>query len=140
MYKVNAIGVGILIAIMVTFNGVLSQYMGDSLSVLIVNMVGLLSIALVLIFTRSKLEFKKDIPRYLLCAGAIGVILVFFNNACFNELGVSLTLSLGLLGQSLASVVIDHFGFLGMEKQEFKKQKVVGFVLMIVGLGIMVLY
>ncbi|MCF6460422.1 MULTISPECIES: DMT family transporter [unclassified Clostridium] len=140
MYKVNAVFIGLLIAIMVTVNGVLSGYVGDYLGVLIIHIVGFISISLILIFRKKKFDLKKDIPIYLFSGGAVGVFLVSFNNICFKNLGVSLTLSLGLFGQSIASVIIDHFGLLGMEVNKFNSKKIIGFILILVGLIIMLIY
>lgn len=66
--------------------------------------------------------------------------MVLFNNLCFNKLGASLTLSLGLLGQSVAAVIIDHFGLFGMEKHKFQSGKITGFVLIFLGIAVMMVY
>ncbi|MNI28988.1 hypothetical protein D3C73_827930 [compost metagenome] len=58
----------------------------------------------------------------------------------FNYLGASLTLSLGLLGQSVASILIDHYGFLGAEVVKFNKQKLIGLIAISLGIFIMSVY
>lgn len=139
MYKLSASFIGVLIALMVTFNGILAKQIGDYLSILIINLVGLIAISLILIIKNKKINLKKDIPIYFFSGGAIGVIMVFFNNISFNNLGVSLTLSLGLFGQSIAAVIIDHFGLLGMAKHRFNKKKTTGFILIFIGIFIMII-
>lgn len=101
MYKFYAILIGVLITIMVTFNGILESHIGNYLAVLIIHIVGLTSISLILIMKREKPVFKKGIPYYLYSGGAIGILLVLVNNICFSNLGASLTLSLGVFGQLL---------------------------------------
>ncbi|MCY6483063.1 DMT family transporter [Clostridium aestuarii] len=140
MYKLSAVFIGLLIAIMVTFNGILAKNIGDYLSVLIVHIVGLTMISFILVIRKKKIKFKENIPIYLFSAGAIGVFLVFFNNVCFKYLGVSLTLSLGLFGQSVASGIIDHFGLLGMNVNKFQREKLIGFTLILIGIIIMLIY
>lgn len=140
MYKLSAVFIGLLIAVMVTFNGTLASYAGDYLAVLIVQVIALITVSLILIIKRKKISLKGDIPFYLFLGGAIGVVLTLFNNICFKHLGVSLTLSLGLLGQSVAAVIIDHFGLLSMEKYEFKKEKLIGFALAFAGIATMIIY
>lgn len=140
MYKGSAIFIGALIAIMVTFNGVLAGYLGNYQSILVVNIVGLIAVSLILIIKRKKIRLNLHIPIYLYTAGAIGVFLVFFNNLNFNYLGVSLTLSIGLLGQSITSGVIDHYGLFGMESHKFHKEKLFGFLLISIGIAIMIFF
>ncbi|WP_125153590.1 DMT family transporter [Clostridium rectalis] len=140
MYKLSAGIIGILIAIMVAINGVLSKGVGDYKSVLIIHIVGLISISLILILKREKIKIKENIPLYLFSGGAIGVFTVLFNNLAFNHIGASLTLSLGLFGQLIASVIIDHFGLFNREVIRFEKKKIVGFLLVFVGLVVMVVY
>lgn len=140
MYKGSAIFIGALIAIMVTFNGVLAGYLGNYQSILVVNIVGLIAVSLILIIKRKGIKLSQSIPIYLYTAGAIGVFLVFFNNLNFNYLGVSLTLSIGLLGQSITSGVIDHYGLFGMEVHKFHKEKLFGFLLISIGIAIMIFF
>lgn len=141
MYKISSVIIGILIAIMVTFNGELAKQVGDLSAVLIINLVGMLAVSFILLIKKQKMKFKKgDIPMYLFFAGGIGVILTFFNNICFKNLGVSLTLALGLVGQVIASGVVDHFGFLGMKVHKFHKKKILGFLMVFVGMIIMVVW
>lgn len=140
MYKLSAVFIGLLIAVMVTFNGTLAAYVGDYLSVLIVQIVGLIAVGIILIGRKKKISLKSGVPTYLLFAGGIGVVLTFFNNICFKHLGVSLTLALGLFGQSLAAVIIDHFGFFGLDVHKFQKEKIIGFMIVLAGIVIMVIY
>ena len=132
--------IGILITLMTTFNGILSENIGNYTSTVIVHLVGLLSTIFVMLFSKRKIIFNKNIPLYLYSAGAIGVLTVLFNNISFNAVGISLTLSLGLLGQSLTSMIIDHYGLLGMKINKFNKNKILGFALMTIGIIIMTIY
>ncbi|SKC85218.1 DMT family transporter [Maledivibacter halophilus] len=140
MYKLFAVFSGVLIALMVTCNGSLSRNIGDELSLIVIHLLGLITIVGILIIRKKDVPKLKNIPIYLFSAGALGVFMVFSNNICFNYLGVSLTLALGLLGQSIASCIIDHFGLFGMEVSKFKKEKLFGFILIFIGIISMVIY
>lgn len=131
---------GALIAVMIMFNGTLSNAFGNYTSSIIIHTVGLISIIPVLLISNSKFKLHKKIPFYLYSAGAIGVFIVVFNNLCFPTLGVSLTLALGLLGQSLTSIIIDHFGLLGMKVVKFRKKKYIGLLFIIIGILIMTIF
>jgi bacterial/archaeal transporter family-2 protein len=140
MYNFLAALSGALIAIMITFNGALSNAVGNYTSSIIIHVVGLISIILVLIISKSKIILRKKIPIYLYSAGAIGVFTVLFNNLSFSALGVSITLALGLLGQSLSSIIVDHFGILGMKVIKFEKKKIIGLLLIALGILIMTIF
>jgi len=140
MYKTSAVFIGVLIAIMVTFNGVLSKYTDQYVSILIIHGVGLIAVIAILIYKKKKLRISKNIPLYLFSAGLIGVFMVFLNNLCFNLLGASLTLSLGIFGQLVLACFIDHFGLFGLNIYKFKKKKIIGFFIILSGLIIMIVY
>lgn len=140
MYKISAVIIGIIIALMVSFNGILAQGIGNYESVFIIHLVGLVSVIILLVLRKEKIRFKERVPIYLFSAGAIGVFVVLFNSLCINKIGVSLTLALGLFGQSIAAVIIDHFGILGMKKNKFEKKKLIGFTFVFAGILLMAIY
>lgn len=132
--------IGALIAIMIMINGTLAIASGNYIASVIIHIVGFVSIILVILVTKSKMKLQKGIPLYLYSAGAIGVFTVLFNNLSFNSLGVSLTLALGLLGQSAASIIIDHFGLMGMKSIKFEKKKIIGLIFIISGIFVMAVF
>lgn len=132
--------IGALISIMIMLNGTLSNAFGNYTSTLMIHIIGLVAIILVLLISKQKFIIHKKIPLYLYSAGAIGVFTVLFNNLTFSALGVSLTLALGLLGQSIASIVIDHFGLLGMKVIKYQKKKLIGLVFIISGIAVMAIF
>ena len=140
MYKLAAIFIGGIISIMLFSNGELSLGLGNYNAVVLIHIVGLLVISCILVIKKQKFAFNKSIPIYLYTGGTIGVIMVIFNNICMNSLGVSLTLSIGLLGQSVAASLIDHFGLLGMEIHKLKKRKIIGFSFVLLGIVVMTIF
>ncbi|MBU5592260.1 DMT family transporter [Clostridium sp. MSJ-4] len=140
MNNLLAVVVGILISIMITLNGGLSNYLGYYTSTLIVHVVGLLSVLTVLIITKNKMKLKKETPFYLFTGGAIGIFIVIFNSICFKNLGASLTLSIALLGQLVLSILIDHFGLFNMAVHKFKSKKLIGLLFISLGIVIMLIY
>ena len=130
---------GIILAIMISLNGQVSSISGNYASSVIIHLVGLFGIILVLIFTKSKVRNLKGIPFYMFTGGLIGILTVLFTNASFVGLGVSLTVSLSLLGQLVTSLVIDHFGYFNMPVNKFDKKKILGLVIIIAGIYVMTL-
>ncbi|KEH89314.1 membrane protein [Clostridium novyi A str. 4540] len=140
MNKILSALIGMLIAVMITFNGELSSRTGNYLSSVIIHIVGLIITIGILIITKSKVKINKEVPIYMYNAGAIGVLTVLFNNITFSNLGVSLTIALGLFGQSITSIIIDHYGLLGMKVSKFNPNKLVGLFLIILGIIVMSIF
>jgi len=140
MNNILAMTIGALISVMVLSNGALAASTGNYLSSVIIHLVGFVTVIIVLIATKSRLHANRGIPVYMYSAGAIGVLTVLFNNLTFEALGVALTLALGLLGQSLASILIDHYGLLGMQIAKFNIKKIYGLISIVLGVIIMTIF
>lgn len=134
MYKLLSALIGLFISLMVLVNGRLSADSGNIGSSVIIHGSGLLIVLLMLALSRKKLTFRSDVSWYLYSGGFVGVLIILSNNAAFSALGVSLTLSLGLLGQTLASLLVDHYGLFGMAKHPFGMGRIVSLAL--IGAGI----
>lgn len=137
MNEFYAILIGVLITVMVSFNGILNSYLSSYFSLLVIHVVGLITLTIILAAKREKLVLKKNIPFYLFSGGAIGVIMVFLNNLCYVKLGASLTLALGVFGQLLVAALIDHFGLFYMKVYKFQKKKLIGFGIILAGIIVM---
>ncbi len=129
--------IGMVVTIMITFNSILSVEAGPLPALLIFHMVGILTASIFLVFQKTKQNHGK-IPLYFYTGGIIGVMVVFSNNLCFSVLGASVTLSLGIMGQSLGSILTDTTGFLNMKKHPFNVNKLFGFLLIFMGTLLMV--
>ncbi len=140
MYKAYTLIIGALIAVMVFFNGTLAGYTDSMFSVLVVHIVGITAITLIVVFKREKtVAGSGRLPVIFFCGGILGVLLTYLNNICIASLGVSLTLALGLVGQSAMSCAIDHFGLFGAATSRFNPKKLIGFGLCFAGVAVMVL-
>lgn len=137
MYNFLSLLIGTLVAIMVTFNGELSNKLGNYSSLVIIHLIGFITILGIMFYKKIKISFRNSLPIYLYSAGAISVFTVMFNNLSYPILGVSLPVALGLLGQLIASLTIDHYGFLGMPKVHFNSKKFLGLLIIIMGVSIM---
>ena len=130
---------GVILAIMISLNGEVGNVAGNYASSVIIHFVGLIGILIVLIATKSKFKNLKGMPFYMFTGGLIGILTVLFTNIGFMGLGVSLTVSLSLLGQLVTSLVIDHFGYFDMPVVKFDKKKILGLVIIIAGIYVMTL-
>ncbi len=139
MYQAAAIGLGSLISIMLSMNSGLERSLGQVRSLLIIHIVGMLLVSAILAIRRERPLLKSGLPWFYYGAGAMGVLLTFLNNWAIGALGVTITLTLGILGQLSASALIDHFGLLGMVKRPLKPGKFAGLALVLAGVFVMTL-
>ncbi|MDK2562050.1 DMT family transporter [Romboutsia sedimentorum] len=128
---------GVLLSLMLSLNGTIGEIAGNYASTVIIHVIGLIGIIIVLIATKSKFKNIKDIPLYMYLGGLMGVLTVIFSNASFSKLGVSLTVSICLLGQLVTSIIIDHFGYFNLPVNKFNKKKTIGLGIIILGICIM---
>ncbi len=137
MFNSVSVFIGALVSIMTMVNGTLSASTGNYGALIIIHIVGLLGVVAVMLLCKIRLMGKKGIPIYFYSGGAIGVLTVLFTNISYSGLGVSLPISLGLLGQLLTSLIIDHFGLFNMKKNKLVKKKFIGLAIILSGIILM---
>jgi transporter family-2 protein len=124
---------GSFISLMVTLNTELSQKIGEGYSVFIIHFAGFILLTLFSILYGSRIKFDRKIPIWFYMGGGIGIFVVLFNNLSIKNIGVSLTLSLGIAGQIITSIFLEHIGFLGTEKKRFRISMLPGIVMILAG-------
>ena len=137
MYYFFSLLTGILISVMIAFNGGLAELYGVYTSTVIIHIVGLVLIAALMLVKRER-PFSKRQSWFLYLGGAIGVMTTVFNNLSFGRISISAILALGLFGQSIIGLIIDQYGWLGMPKHPYHKQKIIGLVLILGGIAPMI--
>lgn len=140
MYNFLSLLTGILITIMISFNGILSNYIGNYSSTFLIHLVGIIILSFIFLIKKYKIKVSPNISLIFYSAGIIGVFTVLLNNLSFTNLGASLTISLGLLGQTISSLIIDSFGLIKMRRIKFEKRKLLGISMIMVGITIMALF
>ena len=96
-----------------------------------------LGILAVLFQARPDMAAARNLPWYAWVGGLYGAIFVVAAAWGVPRLGVATTIILMVAGQLLLSVVLDHFGAMGMPKQPISWGRVAG-VLMVLGGVLMV--
>ena len=138
MYKSLAMFNGGIIAVMIFSNGIMTEHLGNIPAVLLNHIIGLASALLLFYVTKTKWHSLKGIPLFYLTAGVTGLITVSFTNIAFLSLGATVTLMLSMFGRLASSAVIDHFGLMGMKPCPFHPAKVLGLLLMVLGIAFIV--
>ena len=139
MYKGLALITGILVAIMLSFNGLLAGILGSYFSNFVYHLTGFIIILIIYIFKNTdKLQFNQ-LSLIFFLPGVLSALIVLLNNFCVNQIGVTLTIAISLLGQLIMSGLIDNFGLFKMPVIKFKKKKIFGYSIMITGIIFMIL-
>jgi len=81
----------------------------------------------------SNMWNAKDAPAVAWIGGLLGAFFVTTTVLLAPRLGVAMTFSLIVLGQMLITLVIDHFGLLGVPVQQVTLSRVAGILLVIGG-------
>ena len=92
-----------------------------------------LGILAVVLQVRPDMAASRALPWYAWVGGLYGAIFVVAAAWGVPRLGVATTIILMVAGQLLLSVVLDHFGVMGMPKQPISLGRVAGIGLVIAG-------
>jgi transporter family-2 protein len=92
-----------------------------------------LGILAVMLQVRPDIAASRALPWYAWIGGLYGAIFVVSAAWGVPRLGVATTIILMVAGQLLLSVVLDHFGVMGMPKQPISLGRVAGIGLVIAG-------
>lgn len=138
MYISLAFLCGVIVTTMNIFNNRLSNYCGVYLSTVIIHLVGLVSFIIIMRLKNQKILFKNHFPLIFYTGGMIGVLTVMFNIIAINSLGAALLTALGLLGQLVTSVILEHNGWLGSSLQKINFPKLISLAIIVIGIGVMI--
>ena len=132
-----AMGIGIAMAFQTAINSQLREYLYSPLQAALFSfLVGTIVLAILVFFQqveKPNLSTLLNIPWYLWIGGCLGVYAISMSIYSAPKLSL-LTLSGVLIcGQMVTSMLIDHFGFLGTEKVSINWQRLLGSVVILIG-------
>lgn len=135
---------GAAVAAQVAINAQLRLVMGSALwatniSFAVTTATGLAALALGIAAGRAPLPSAAAVagaPWWIWLGGLGGFGYVFLALLSAHRLGAALVATAGILGQLFASVLIDHYGWLGMPVQRVSGVRVTGLMLLAVGLAL----
>lgn len=129
---------GIIVTVMNVFNGELSTVYGTYIATCLIHAIGLLIFIIIMKLKKQPIIWNNQIPWYLYTGGIVGVLTVVFSVVSVGTIGASLLTSLGLLGQMLTSVLLEHKGWFGSIQKSLSPMKCLSFVVVLIGIGVMV--
>ena len=124
---------GVFLALQQSLNGELGLYIPLTYVTLIVHVIGGFCIFLYIkLIKKEKINFGP-MPLYLYSACLFGYILVFLTSFAIVHIGATLTTCLSIAGQVIASIVIDHFDLFKIKRVKFEPKRILGILLIFVG-------
>ena len=129
-YLLFALLAGAMLPIQFGINAQLAQWVGGSIRAAFVSfVVGALSLLVaVLLAQRGVPDRAGDAPWWVWTGGLLGAFYVLGSIVTAPKLGAATLVALILAGQALASLAVDHFGWVGFEEQPVTLLRVVGMV------------
>lgn len=120
--KVNA---GLGQSLQHPFLAALISFLGGTLALLLITAV----------WSRGWPRPVHGYPRewYLYTGGLLGVIYVVAVLMLVPKIGTANVLAAGVFGQMVTSLIVDHYGLLGMTRSPISTAKVVGVLLLVLG-------
>ena len=125
---------GVLQSGMQSFNGLLQGYAGLFGTSLATHVVGGLLLILYIVLIRRERIRLGPMPWYLYSAGFFGLVLVAFTSLCVSRIGAALTTCLSISGQLILSILMDHFGWMGVKRLRFQAKRLLGLGVILAGL------
>ncbi len=137
MYQILSFLIGVIIAMMISINGTLSNCYDVFRSAVIIHIVGVIFATVLYCFKKDKKPLFRQGPFWIYLGGALGFLTTVFNNFAFEYISMTSIVALGLFGQMVTSAFIDSLGLLGMEKYPFRKSSLLGFLFALAGVASM---
>ena len=129
--------IGIAMSIQTAINTQLRSYLYSPLQAALFSfLIGTILLAiLVIVQPVQKPQWSEllDIPWYLWLGGCLGVYAISLSIYSAPKLGLLTLSGLVIFGQLLASMLIDQFGWLGNEKIALNWQRILGGVVIFIG-------
>lgn len=131
------LGIGIALTIQTAINSQLREYLNSPLQAALLSfLVGTILLAILVFFQPSeKPGFATfvQLPWYLWFGGFLGVYAISLSIYAAPRLGFLTLSGLIIFGQLVTSMVLDHFGLLGTEKTPVNWQRLLGGVVIFIG-------
>lgn len=133
--------VGGFIALQAPINATLGQRVGSFQAAFLSFAIGTVLLAVIAALARGglgQLPDARGLPWYYLTGGLLGAAYVTTVLVTVRALGAGAVVAATIAGQLSASVALDHFGLLGVERQPITLTRVLGVVLLGVGVLLIV--
>ena len=132
-----ALGIGVAMSIQTALNTQLRSYLHSPLQAAFLSfLVGTILLALMVLLQnqpKPSLQQLSQIPWFLWLGGFLGVYAISLSIYTAPKLGFLTLSGLIIFGQLAMSLLLDHFGWLGTEKMPVNWQRLLGAIIIFVG-------
>ena len=132
-----AMGIGIAMTLQTAINTQLREYLYSPLQAAFFSfLVGTIVLAILVFFQqvpKPNLHEIVHLPWYMWLGGVLGVYAISLSIYAAPKLGYLTLTGLILFGQIAMSMLVDHFGVLGTEKAPINWQRLLGGVVIFIG-------
>ncbi|MDP9492014.1 MAG: DMT family transporter [Actinomycetota bacterium] len=137
-YLVFALLAGAMLPIQFGINAQLATWVGGSVRAALVSfVVGAVGLLIAVLFTaRGWPDRAGDAPWWVWIGGLLGAFYVLGSIVTAPKLGAVTLVALILAGQAIASLLVDHYGWVGFEEHPVTLLRIVGIVLLAGGVAL----
>lgn len=141
LYILLAIAAGLTMALQGSVNSVLGKKIGIFEASFIVHLSAALIILIIILLHLNKgnIQAWREVPWYLYLGGALGVIISYTVIVSIPKLGVAVATTFIVAAQVSTACLLDHLGAFGLEKISFTWLKLLGIILLAVGVRLMLI-
>ena len=135
VYLILPVIAGVAITLQTAFSGKLNKQVGSLETVILVHLFGLLVAVIVYILSgQANFKFMTNINLLPIMAGSMGVLIIFSISRSFVVNGAFTTIMISVVIQLIISKMIDHFGWLGAEKNPLNLPQLFSLCIIISGI------
>ena len=131
---------GVLQGMMVSLNGQLGNYYSMFGICFFVHGIALALLLVYLLAIRRKPLHFAGAPWYVYLVGVMGIAIVASSSWCTLHIGAAAMLALSTAGQLISSKLVDQFGLFGMPVVKLRTKQLPGYLLVIVGVALVVMF
>jgi transporter family-2 protein len=137
-YALFALAAGAMLPIQFGINAQLASWVGGSIRAAFISfVVGAVSLFVaVLVAQRGLSDRVGDAPWWVWIGGVLGAFYVLGSIVTAPKLGAATLVALILAGQAIASLLVDHYGWVGFEEHPITLVRVAGVVLLAGGVAL----
>ena len=140
LYLLLALAAGAMLPFQFGINAQLAQWLGSPIRAAFVSfLVGTIALFVISLFVRRALPSTArvgDVPWWVWIGGLLGAFYVAGSIVSAPKLGAATLTAAVVAGQSLASIFVDRFGWVGFEEQPLSAGRATGMLLVVGGVAL----
>ncbi|RST72522.1 DMT family transporter [Siminovitchia acidinfaciens] len=139
LFFAAALIAGILLSMEAAIGGALGENIGELEASLFVFAIGaVILVPSALFLQKQKFTTALKRPKWELTGGFLGAFYLVLLLISVNMIGVGVSMVAVIIGQIFISIVIDHFGWIGIPEMKFDRNRLTATVLLIGALFLIV--